>query len=84
MAIAGPSRWALGLLLVPLLGAPATAQFSILPPALPPLFGPLQLQQQVSCPALQQRVASLVGAEGPVWSITIADPQGRLLADLNG
>ncbi|MCP9774527.1 D-alanyl-D-alanine carboxypeptidase/D-alanyl-D-alanine-endopeptidase [Cyanobium sp. WAJ14-Wanaka] len=84
MAIAGPSRWALGLLLVPLLGAPATAQFSILPPTLPPLIGPLQLQQQVSCPALQQRVASLVGAEGPVWSITIADPQGRLLADLNG
>jgi D-alanyl-D-alanine carboxypeptidase/D-alanyl-D-alanine-endopeptidase (penicillin-binding protein 4) len=25
-----------------------------------------------------------VGAELPVWSITVADPQGRLLADLNG
>jgi len=42
------------------------------------------LQSQVSCPTLQQRVASLVGGEASVWSITVADGNGRLLADVNG
>ncbi len=54
-----------------------------LPVAPPPIGLPL-LQQQVSCPGLQQRLLSAVGPELPVWSITVADPQGRLLADLNG
>jgi len=54
-----------------------------LPGPPPPLGLPL-LQQQISCPALQKRVLSAVGGELPVWSITVADPQGRLLADLNG
>ena len=55
--------------------------------SLPPLPAPLglpQLQQQVSCPALQQRIAAVVGSEAPVWSISVVDPGGRLLADLNG
>jgi len=54
-----------------------------LPSPPPPLGLPL-LQQQVSCPGLQKRVLFAVGSELPVWSITVADPQGRLLADLNG
>lgn len=51
---------------------------------LPPPLGLPQLQTQVSCPALQQRLLATVGAEASVWSISIADNQGRLLADLNG
>jgi len=54
---------------------------------LPPLPAPLampRLQQRVSCPALQQRVIAAVGGEAAVWSVTVADAQGRLLADLNG
>jgi D-alanyl-D-alanine carboxypeptidase/D-alanyl-D-alanine-endopeptidase (penicillin-binding protein 4) len=42
------------------------------------------LQTTVSCPALQQRLTSLVGAESAVWSISVADGGGRLLADING
>jgi D-alanyl-D-alanine carboxypeptidase/D-alanyl-D-alanine-endopeptidase (penicillin-binding protein 4) len=53
-------------------------------PPLPPPVGSPQLQSQVSCPALQQRVASLIGPEADVWSVTVADARGRLLADLNG
>ncbi|MDP4946942.1 MAG: D-alanyl-D-alanine carboxypeptidase/D-alanyl-D-alanine-endopeptidase, partial [Cyanobium sp. MAG_102] len=39
---------------------------------------------QLSCPALQQRLLATVAGQASVWSITIADAQGRLLADLNG
>ena len=53
-------------------------------PAAPPPVGLPQLQRQVSCPALQQRIASVVGGEAWVWSVTVADAQGRLLADVNG
>ena len=53
-------------------------------PAAPPPIGLPQLQQQVSCPALQQRIAALIGSESPVWSVTVAEPSGRLLADVNG
>ena len=53
-------------------------------PPLPPPVGSPQLQSQVSCPALQQRVASVIGPEADVWSVTVADARGRLLADLNG
>lgn len=56
---------------------------SSLPPAPPPVGLPL-LQAQVSCPALQQRVRTVVGGEASVWSVSIADGRGRLLADLNG
>jgi len=53
-------------------------------PPLPPPLGTPQLQAQVSCPALQQRVASVVGGESSAWSISVADARGRLLADVNG
>jgi D-alanyl-D-alanine carboxypeptidase/D-alanyl-D-alanine-endopeptidase (penicillin-binding protein 4) len=33
---------------------------------------------------LQQRIQGIVGGEASVWSITVADSQGRLLADVNG
>ena len=71
----------------PALPAPAVEVASapmLAMPAAPPPIGLPQLQQQVSCPALQQRIATIVGAEAPVWSISIADPAGRLLADING
>ncbi len=53
-------------------------------PAPPPPLGLPLLQEQVSCPGLQKRLLVAVGPELPVWSITVADPQGRMLADLNG
>lgn len=53
-------------------------------PPLPPPVGLPQLQERVSCPALQQRLVAVVGREAPVWSVSVADPAGRLLADLNG
>lgn len=53
-------------------------------PTAPPPIGLPQLQSQLSCPALQQRLLAAVGGQASVWSITIADSQGRLLADLNG
>ncbi|MFZ0409486.1 MAG: D-alanyl-D-alanine carboxypeptidase/D-alanyl-D-alanine-endopeptidase [Cyanobium sp.] len=53
-------------------------------PALPPPVGLPQLQNQISCPSLQQRLARLIGSEAPVWSVSVADPSGRLLADVNG
>ena len=76
---------ALGLVLVV---APAAALAQQVPlaslPPLPPPVGLPQLQAQLSCPALQQRLLATVAGEASVWSITIADAQGRLLADLNG
>ena len=62
---------------------PSSAPLAFLPPAPPPLGLP-QLQYQVSCPALQRRLQAVVGAEASVWSISVADPAGRLLADVNG
>lgn len=53
-------------------------------PAAPPPVGLPLLQSIVSCPALQQRLTSLVGAELAVWSVSVADGSGRLLADING
>jgi serine-type D-Ala-D-Ala carboxypeptidase/endopeptidase (penicillin-binding protein 4) len=52
-------------------------------PAPPPVGLPV-LQSQVSCPALQQRLAAVIGAEAAVWSVSVADGNGRLLADVNG
>lgn len=64
-----------------------SAQYQVplasLPSSPPPLGLPL-LQSQVSCPALQRRLQAIVGAESSVWSISVADGQGRLLADVNG
>ena len=61
-----------------------------LPPrlaALPPLPAAVAnpvLQSEISCPALQQRVAAVIGPEADVWSVSVADARGRLLADVNG
>ena len=52
-------------------------------PAPPPLGLP-QLQEQLSCLPLQQRLQATIGAEAAVWSVTVADGSGRLLADING
>ena len=54
-----------------------------MPPAPPPLGLP-QLQGAVACPALQQRLSATLGREAWAWSVSIADPQGRLLAEING
>ena len=50
----------------------------------PPPIGLPQLQSQISCPALQQRIQAVVGGEASVWSVSVADGSGRLLADING
>ena len=55
----------------------------LLPQQAAPLATP-QLVTQVSCPALQQRVLAAIGSEASVWSVSVADPRGRLLADVNG
>ena len=87
-----PSMALVGALALPALGLVAPAGLAAqggpqdlanLPP-LPAPVGLSQLQEQVSCPALQQRIAAAVGGEAPVWSVTVVDPGGRLLADLNG
>jgi D-alanyl-D-alanine carboxypeptidase/D-alanyl-D-alanine-endopeptidase (penicillin-binding protein 4) len=53
-------------------------------PASPPPLGLPLLLGLVCCPALQQRLRAIVGGEAAVWSISVADAQGRLLADVNG
>jgi len=53
-------------------------------PSAPPRVGLPQLQGQVSCPALQARVAGILGSEAGVWSVSIADGDGRLLSEING
>ena len=53
-------------------------------PAAPPAVGLPQLQSIPTCNALQQRLQAAIGSEAPVWSVSIADGQGRLLADVNG
>ncbi|MCX5931154.1 MAG: D-alanyl-D-alanine carboxypeptidase, partial [Cyanobacteria bacterium] len=57
--------------------------FTLLPSA-PALAALPQLQNQVSCAALQQRVQASLGTEASVWSVSVADGSGRLLADVNG
>lgn len=53
-------------------------------PEAPPPVGLPRLADQVSCPRLQQQISTAVAGEASVWSISVADAQGRLLADLNG
>lgn len=66
----------------PLEHAPLQPGRTGLPPTVAPP-GP-RLQAQVSCPPLQQALQRLIGAESPVWSVTVTEPGGRLLADING
>ena len=90
MAYSMPGRFLAALLLpaATLLPAAVIAEQGPAPlatmPAAPPPIGLPQLQSQLSCPALQQRLLATVGGQASLWSITIADSQGRLLADLNG
>ena len=72
----------------PALPAPASVRRHRFPvAALPPLPSGLTtpvLQNQVSCPALQARLESILAGERGVWSVSMADRSGRLLADING
>jgi len=61
--------------------------------AAPPLLAPppvVQRQGQAMlsggalCPALQAALESAVGSEERVWSVSVLDQRGQLLADLNG
>ena len=61
--------------------------------AAPPLLAPppvVQRQGQAMlsggalCPALQMALESAVGSEERVWSVSVLDQRGQLLADLNG
>ncbi|MEB3261216.1 MAG: D-alanyl-D-alanine carboxypeptidase/D-alanyl-D-alanine-endopeptidase [Cyanobacteriota bacterium] len=53
-------------------------------PPLTPALGVPTLGGEPSCPALQQRLAAQLAGEREVWSVSIADATGRLLADVNG
>ena len=53
------------------------------PPLLAPVGLPLQ-QASTICPALQKAVVAATGAESGVWSITVANADGMVLADLHG
>ncbi|MEB3156903.1 MAG: D-alanyl-D-alanine carboxypeptidase/D-alanyl-D-alanine-endopeptidase [Cyanobacteriota bacterium] len=53
-------------------------------PPLTPALGVPSLGGEPSCPALQQRLAAQLAGEREVWSVSIADASGRLLADVNG
>jgi D-alanyl-D-alanine carboxypeptidase/D-alanyl-D-alanine-endopeptidase (penicillin-binding protein 4) len=86
IGLASPAAWAQTPVVRPAVPSPeALAQVPLASlPAAPPPIGLPQLQEQVSCPALQQRLRALLGGEAGVWSVTVADPSGRLLADVNG
>jgi D-alanyl-D-alanine carboxypeptidase/D-alanyl-D-alanine-endopeptidase (penicillin-binding protein 4) len=53
-------------------------------PSQPAALGAPRLASQISCPSLQQRLLAVIGSESSVWSVSVADPSGRLLADVNG
>lgn len=53
-------------------------------PPLTPALGSPQLGSEPSCPGLQQRLVAQLAGEQEVWSVSIADASGRLLADVNG
>lgn len=74
----------MALVLGPVLQPVAQAQVTATSLPTPPPPALTVLQEQVSCPLLQQRLQTVVGAESSVWSISVVDGQGRLLADING
>jgi serine-type D-Ala-D-Ala carboxypeptidase/endopeptidase (penicillin-binding protein 4) len=61
---------------------PPAAFVNLPPPAA--AVGLPTLQGQVSCGALQQRLAATLAAASGSWSVSVADGGGRLLADYNG
>ena len=50
----------------------------------PPLAALVRLESHVSCAPLQREVLAILGSERSAWSVTVADPVGRLMADVNG
>ena len=61
--------------------------------AAPPLLAPPPVDQRQGqamlsggalCPAMQTALESAVGSEERVWSVSVLDQRGQLLADLNG
>ena len=83
LRLSGVRALGLALAVAPAAALAQQVPLASLPPLPPPVGLPL-LQAQLSCPALQQRILATVAGQASVWSITIADAQGRLLADLNG
>lgn len=69
--------------LPPRQGWPRLVPVMPLPPLTPALGSP-RLGMEPSCPALQQRLAAQLAGQTEAWSVSIADPSGRLLADVNG
>lgn len=63
---------------------PLEAPGAVALPPQPAALGAPRLASQVSCPTLQQRLQAVIGSEASVWSVSVADPSGRLLADVNG
>ena len=63
---------------------PLDAPGGMAQPSQPPALGAPRLANQISCPILQQRLLAAIGSESSVWSVSVADPSGRLLADVNG
>jgi serine-type D-Ala-D-Ala carboxypeptidase/endopeptidase (penicillin-binding protein 4) len=59
------------------------APLANMPPP-PAAIGLPQLQSQLSCGALQQRIHATLAAASGSWSVSVADARGRLLADYNG
>lgn len=53
-------------------------------PGQPPALATPQLAAEVSCPNLQRRIIAALGSQASLWSISIADASGHLLADING
>ena len=54
------------------------------PPPVVQRQGPAMLSGGALCPALQTALESAVGSEERVWSVSVLDQRGQLLADLNG
>lgn len=54
------------------------------PQHFPPLAALVRLESHVSCAPLQREVLAILGSEHAAWSVTVADPVGRLMADVNG
>jgi serine-type D-Ala-D-Ala carboxypeptidase/endopeptidase (penicillin-binding protein 4) len=77
------AAFAVGFSLLPGLPVLAADPLARLPGS-PAAAGLPRLQSQVSCPALQQRVQASLGSESGLWSVSVADGSGRLLADVNG
>ena len=71
------------LVLVPLLPVRAAPPL-LAPPPVVQRQGQAMLSSGALCPALQTALESAVGTEERLWSVSVVDQRGQLLADLNG